>query len=130
MGEVKDWVPILSVLAALTTLIFQQWRIARDNQKKDRRTANKLKILYLCQTEGLSESLILERYKKQHPLDLVDEVEIRKTIYEMLADQTLVFIADTETYEVRSHLPRKSGKAWQQTSTVQQVTQQQQQQQQ
>ena len=128
--EVKDWVAICSVLAALITLIVQQWRLARENQKKDNRTENKLKILYLCQTEGLSEAQILDRYKRQHPLDSVDEVEIRKTIYEMLADQTLVFIADTETYEVRSHLSRRAGLAWQQTSNVQQAVQQSQQQQQ
>src|SRR5207237_8658309 len=104
--QIKDVVAMSSVLIALGAFAVQQWRVWVELQKKDRRTENKLKILYLCQARGLTEEQIRDEYKRAHPTESVNEVEIRKSIYEMLVDETLVFIGDPKTYEVRAHLPR------------------------
>jgi hypothetical protein len=105
--EVKDLIAIISVLIAFVAFAVQQWRVWRLEQKKEYRTENKLRLLYLCQTDSLTKGQIVESYKQQHPLRALDEAEISKAIYEMLAEGTLVFIADNRTYEVRSHTARK-----------------------
>jgi hypothetical protein len=100
--EPQHWIAIGAALVSLVAVVVQQFRILQADRRTQRRTANKLKILYLCQSEALTEDQIFRKYREQHPTEGIDEVEIRKTIYEMLCDETLLYSAKGRTYEVRS----------------------------
>jgi hypothetical protein len=106
-----EMIALGSALLALVSLVVQQTRVIAAERRNQQRTTNKLKILYLCQNEGLTEQQIVDAYRRAHPTEAVDLTEIRKTVYDMLCDRTLVFIADSGTYEVVSHSSRKRGKS-------------------
>jgi hypothetical protein len=104
--EVQHWIAPGAAFVSLLAVIVQQLRLLQADRRTQTRTANKLKVLYLCQTRGLTEEQIIGEYRKQHPTEDIDEVEIRKTIYEMLCDQTLLFSGDYSAYQARSYTLR------------------------
>src|SRR5262245_4244731 len=104
--EIQHWIALGANFVSLLAVAAQQLRLLQADRRTQTRTANKLKVLYLCQTQALTEEQIVGEYRKQHPTEDIDEVEIRKTIYEMLCDETLLFSADFSTYEARSFTPR------------------------
>lgn len=99
-----NWIQFGALLVAILSLIVQQTRTMLDERRKERRTANKLKILYLCQNSNLTEEQIIDAYQKSNPTEPIDRPEIRKTIYEMLYDKTLVFTEGS--YELASFTSR------------------------
>jgi len=82
------------LLITLLTLIFNQRQQIQEIRKKEQRTANKLKIFFLCQNEERTQQEIIQHYKGMNLDEKIDEVEIRKTIYEMLVDETLRYRAN------------------------------------
>jgi len=100
--EPQHWIALGAALVSLGAVVVQQLRILQADRRTQQRTANKLKILYLCQSDALTVEQIFGKYREQHPTESIDEVEIRKTIYEMLCDETLLFSAEPRTYEARS----------------------------
>ena len=76
-------------LVALLTLIFQQYRQSVNAKRIEERLSNKMRIFFLCKNSALSEAQIIASFKGMNPTAVVDEAEIKKTIYEMLADETL-----------------------------------------
>jgi len=96
----SDWIQFGALFLALVSLAVQQWRQVTASKKQESRTANKLKIFYICKDRGLSEQELIAEYRQRNPTEAVDEIELRKTIYEMLADQTLRF-RDDGTYKAR-----------------------------
>lgn len=98
------WIQFGALLVAVLSLVAQQTRTLFDERRKEKRTANKLKILYLCQNNNLSEEQIMDAYQKANPTESIDRAEIRKTIYEMLVDKTLVFTEGS--YELASFTSR------------------------
>ena len=97
------WIALGGVLLALFTLVIQQWQLIRANRRKETRTTSKLAVLNLCQSKSLTVKEIVEECKGDLQLKGVDEAEIRKTIYEMLAEKTLLYIAIRNSYEVPIH---------------------------
>jgi hypothetical protein len=98
------WIQFGALLVAILSLVVQQTRTIFDERRKEKRTANKLKILYLCQNNNLTEEQIMDAYQKANPTESIDRTEIRKTIYEMLYDKTLVFTEGS--YELASFTSR------------------------
>ena len=75
------------LLVAILSLTFQQRRALRNAEKVDRRTEMKLKLFYLIQDkEMLLDDIVLKAREILPFSDKVDEVEIRKSLYEMLKD--------------------------------------------
>jgi hypothetical protein len=95
-----NWIQLGLLIAALATLIVQQHRANANAKRNEKRTANKLKIFYICQAEQKTEEEIFREFKQRHPTENIDEVEIRKTIYEMLTEETLRYRSDL-TYRAR-----------------------------
>ncbi len=92
---ISGWVQFGVLLIALVTLVVQQTREFKIRRRAERRTENKLKIYYMCQTDtGLTEDEIYKQYTRNHPAENIDSIEIRKTIYEMLVDGTLYYLRD------------------------------------
>jgi len=92
---VAGWVQFGALLIALVTLVVQQTREFNIRRRSERRTENKLKVYYMCQTDtGLAEEEICKQYTRNHPAEKIDSIEIRKTIYEMLVDGTLYYLKD------------------------------------
>ncbi len=87
----SDWIQGGILFLALLALVFQQGRQLMQIGKAERRTANKLKVFFLCQETARTEDEIIHHFKGMTPGQRIDETEIRKTIYEMLSDQTLRF---------------------------------------
>jgi hypothetical protein len=97
---ITDWIQLGLLVVALGTLIFQQHRANSNSNRTEKRIANKLKIFYICQAHARTEEEIIREFKQGHPTEKIDEVEVRKTIYEMLSDETLRF-RDNQTYRAR-----------------------------
>lgn len=95
-----DWIQLGLLAVALGTLIVQQHRVNANANRTEKRIANKLKIFYICQEDQKTEDEIIREFKKIHPTENIDEVEVRKTIYEMLSDETLRFRSD-QTFRAR-----------------------------
>lgn len=88
------------LLLALVTLIVQQRHQLNETRKAERRTANKLKIFFPCQDTAQTEQKIIEHFKGMQPGEQIDETELRKTLYEMLRDETLRYRANN-TFKAR-----------------------------
>jgi hypothetical protein len=89
MITTADCIQFGSLLVALIALIFQQNRLFTEVDKSEKRNANKLKIFFLCKDTARTEIEIIQFYKGMDPDKKIDETEIKKTIYEMLRDETL-----------------------------------------
>jgi hypothetical protein len=111
---VSDWIQAGTLFLALVALIFQQ-RQQLDQQRQqqrqefeqrnqsleqqrqqleqmqrsEKRIETKLKIFFICQKVPRSDEEIIRNYKSMNPTEKVDEIEIRKALYEMLNDGTL-----------------------------------------
>lgn len=106
-----DWIQLGMLVVALITLSIQQRRANENSNRTERRIANKLKIFYICQEFSRTEDEIIREFKQRHPTESIDEAEVRKTIYEMLSDETLRFRND-KTYRARRSIattPEKEG---------------------
>jgi len=99
--SIEVWITYLGILVALISLVIQQYRANKAAASHETRTGNKLTILYLCETRSMTVEEIVGAYKAQNS-GHADEGEIRKTIYEMLCDETLLFNADSKKYEAKS----------------------------
>ena len=95
-----DWIQAGSLFIALVALIIQQRQQLNEIHKAEKRTANKLKIFFLCQDTARTEQEIVQYFKGMNPGSRIDEVEISKAIYEMLQDETLRYRSNS-TFKAR-----------------------------
>jgi len=91
---------VINTIALLITIYKLNRSIIKENtllEKKERRIEYKLKIcqiLYLSE-EGYSIEDIIDELKNHNPTTSnIDHVEIRKSIYEMLVEDTIVICED------------------------------------
>jgi beta-lactamase regulating signal transducer with metallopeptidase domain len=62
------WAQFGALVVALVTLIVQQTRELRIRRRSERRTENKFKVYYMCQTDTeLAEDEICTQYARNHP---------------------------------------------------------------
>jgi hypothetical protein len=101
MKTAVDWITLAGVIVALCALILQQREIISAQNRQEERLANKLRIYYFC-VEPRSEDDIMRHFSSGDPLNTINSPEIRKSLYEMLAEQTLVFSVGTRQYQTRS----------------------------
>ena len=87
------WIHFAALLLALLSLIRQQWRVAAESTRRERRIETKLRIFYaLSLTErDLDEGAIIATLEQGRPLKSADRIEVRKALYEMLSEQTIRF---------------------------------------
>ena len=104
-----DMIAFIALTITIISLLIQQTRIIIAEKKRETRTANKLKIFYLCQDRMFTEMEILAEYQKANPTEKIDHIEIRKTIYEMLTDETLNYRHDG-TYRAKRYRPKIKNK--------------------
>ncbi len=97
---IAEWIKTAGVFIALVTLIVQQRQQLNGVRKAEKRTANKLKIFFLCQDTARTEQEIVLYFKGMNPGERIDEIEIKKTIYEMLQDETLRYRSNN-TFKAR-----------------------------
>lgn len=91
----KSWIQMGSLLVALITLFVQQTRVLKETRSKERRVETKLRIFYILTESDKKEEDILVAFDKQANVS-----EIRKSLYEMLADET-IYYQQNRTY--RAH---------------------------
>jgi hypothetical protein len=89
---------------ALIALSATELRLIVNHRQHEKRTGNKLAIFKLCQKSSLTEREIIDKLKTDGVN--ISANELRKTLYEMLSDETLVFLGDTQAYETRSHFSK------------------------
>lgn len=95
-----DWIQGGILFLTLAALIIQQTRQLNETRRAEKRTANKLRIFFLCQDTARTEQEIVQYFKGMQPGERIDETEIRKTIYEMLKDETLRYRSN-KTFKAR-----------------------------
>ena len=96
------------LLSALLTLIFQQKKQNNDISRAENRLENKLKIFFLCQEDERTEQEIIQYFKGMDPSKSVNETEVKKTIYEMLKDETLRYRTNN-TFRARRNTAKEQG---------------------
>lgn len=97
---IADWIQAGVLFIALVTLIIQQRQQLNEIRKAERRTANKLRIFFLCQDTARTEQEIIQHFKGMQPGEQIDETELRKTLYQMLRDETLRYRSNN-TFKAR-----------------------------
>ena len=90
----SSWIQFGLLLIALVALIFQDRHLFLDQQKREKRIEAKLPIFSSPSGKNHTEAEVINAYKQQEPLRYVGESEIRKALYEMLADETIYYQED------------------------------------
>ena len=88
-------IQFLVLFVAIASLSIQQRKAVLNAREVDRRTETKLKLFYLLQEKEMMLDQIIAKYPEVAPLKApVDDVEIRKSLYEMLKEGTVWFAED------------------------------------
>ena len=95
-----DMIQFGALLIAIVSLVIQQTRLLHERRRQELRIETKLRLLYILQNGDLGEEHLITEYGKQQPTETVPKAEIRKALYEMLADET-VYFQQNKTY--RAH---------------------------
>jgi len=105
--ETSDIIQLGALLIALVSLIWQQRRVFQEEQLKEKRIEVKLQIFYALSLadRDMTEEEIIQAMDKNSPLKGIDHVEIRKSLYEMLGEETLRFTKENK-YKPRQRSPR------------------------
>ena len=107
--EIANYIQLGALLIALISLIWQQRRLANEQrrlaneeERKEKRIETKLIIFYVLsdREQDLNEDEIIGALEKVQPLSEVDKVEARKSLYEMLKDETVRF-TKSKKYKTR-----------------------------
>ncbi len=93
-----DWIQFGILFAALLTLIYQVVNQRIEANIQENRIANKLEIFILCHDVARTEEEIVAHIKSID--EKADEISVKKTIYEMLKDETLRY-RNNKTYRAR-----------------------------
>lgn len=100
--EKKDTISIISVVIALLAFAVPQWLTYQQERAREYRIETKLKLFYLCQNTFMTEQQMIDAVQKQQPGGSADGPEIRRAIYEMVAEEVLVFNIEKKAYQVSS----------------------------
>jgi hypothetical protein len=106
MLPLDDWVKFGSLLIAIATLIWQQRKAFQETRRKENRVETKLRIFYVLSLaeRDMDEPGILFALEQGQPLKLLDRIEVRKALYEMLSDETIRFTTENK-YRTRARTP-------------------------
>jgi hypothetical protein len=86
----SDMIQFGALLLTVLSLLIQQAALLGEVRRKELRISTKLQIFYFCQSEGRTEREIENQFSQAQPTNpRVNLVELRKAIYEMLAEETL-----------------------------------------
>ena len=108
--SIPDWIQFGVLLVALATLIWQQQKSSADVSLKEKRIETKLRIFYAVAEKDLDESAIVKSLEQGQPLGRIDAVELKKSLYEMLSEETIRFTEDKK-YKPRQRSSRDSREA-------------------
>jgi hypothetical protein len=89
--DVSNFIQFGALLVALVSLIWQQRRLVTEEQRKEKRIETKLRIFYALYPKDLTEQDIIQALERGQPLSETDKAEVRKSLYEMLTDETIRF---------------------------------------
>jgi hypothetical protein len=83
----------VALLVAILSLSFNQLRAYRVAKQQEDRVEMKMRIFYVLarSANGNKVGGVLKRLKEATPTDAIDETEVRKALYEMLAERTVDF---------------------------------------
>lgn len=87
----------ISIIGLAITLLKMLGEQRKANQLKydqDKRLEYKLRIHDLLLTDIMDFDMLLSKFESQSPLTRVDPLQIRKCVYEMLVDKTIVSFDD------------------------------------
>ncbi|HEU4459232.1 MAG TPA: hypothetical protein VFR90_08935 [Methylibium sp.] len=109
--EVKDVLTLAGLAISLGGLVISLVKLAQEQRKanelkqvendakarSERRTEYKLRIYQLLIDDRLTFDELVSRFREHTPTTEIDQLELRKCIYEMLVEGTLVTFED-KTY--------------------------------
>lgn len=82
------------VIASLISLVCEQRKQNNYQRMLERRIEYKLRIYEILLDDVLSFDEIASKFNANTPLDPVDQIELRKCIYEMLVEDNIVSYDD------------------------------------
>lgn len=96
-----DNIPIIAVVISLTGLMLTLVKMYREQVKyhqlryeQDRRLEYKLRIHDILLSESMNYNDMCTKFQSQSPMTIVDPLQLRKCIYEMLIEKTIVALDD------------------------------------
>lgn len=95
---IADWIQAGVLLVALATWIYQVASQRKEANELEYRIANKLEILMFCHETARTEQEIFTHIKSID--SKADAISVKKTIYDMLKDETLRY-RNNGTYRAR-----------------------------
>ncbi len=100
--DTTDIIQSGTLLITLVALIIQQQRFFKEAQKKERRVETKLRIFKILESQEreLDEDEIFKKLDEQSPSKSEDRAEIKKSLYEMLVEETVRY-TNTKKYRPR-----------------------------
>jgi hypothetical protein len=98
--SVADQIQLGVLVVALLALAYQIGNQRKDAKEQEERISNKLKIFFLCQDTPKTEQEIIRHFRNMNIGKKMDEVEVKKSIYEMLKDGTLRYRSNN-TFKAR-----------------------------
>jgi len=99
-------IPLIAVFISFVGLIVTLLKILNEQKKyhklrynQDKRLEYKLRIYDLLISDIMDYDTLVSKFQAQTPMIVIDSIEIRKCIYEMLVEKTLV-CSDSGLYTV------------------------------
>ena len=96
---------VVGLVLTLITILIEQKRYHKVKYDQEKRLEYKLRIFEILLDSILPIDQIITKFNNHNPLKSVDAVEIRKCIYEMIVEKSLVsfddgsYTVDTVTQE-------------------------------
>jgi len=101
--SIADWIQFGVLTIALWALVYQISSQRKEANESRNRTIYLLEIFKFLHDEAKTENEIIDHIKTVYPK--VDVVYIKKTLYDMLIDETLRFRSN-KTYKLRRNKAR------------------------
>ena len=90
-------IPLIAVFISFVGLIVTLLKILNEQKKyhklrynQDKRLEYKLRIYDLLISDIMDYDSLISKFQAQTPMVIIDSIEIRKCIYEMLVEKTLL----------------------------------------
>ena len=99
--ETQNWIAISGLFLTLTSLAIGQWKAYNLGRRAEKRLNYKLKLFEILLDERLTIAGLIAEFERREPLAHAEKPEIRKCVYEMVSEETIVAYSDL-TFEANS----------------------------
>jgi len=94
LPSIASIVSVVGLLLTMIKILMEQKKYHKLKYQQDKRLEYKLRIYEILLSDILPIDQIITKFNNHNPLGIIDHIEIRKCIYEMIVEKTLVSFED------------------------------------